>query len=334
MYGAMLAKSLGAVTMAFGTHVTPMPLETLRDFPALDFVLRGEPELTLRELIDDLEGRQRAAAGGRRLFATHDAGYRPQRAGAPAPTAGPTCRAIKGLVWRQAARSAEPGSAVHRRLDALPMPLHDLLPLQTYRMPLMKGPFSFIVTSRGCPAGCKYCIKHVTYSPIDPAALAAERVMRRSPSCTRLGIRNIHMYRRPVHGQSRAGRRAVHGCCIDAGLKIRWTCNSRVDYVDEEMLGADGQGRLLDDRWGIESGNEAISKRAAQGRRSEEGARGADLVARRPASRTGATSSSACRARPTRRSSRRSPSRRRCRSRWRCSTSPRRTRARRSSSRW
>ena len=34
--------------MAFGTHVTPMPRETLRDFPALDFVLRGEPELTLR----------------------------------------------------------------------------------------------------------------------------------------------------------------------------------------------------------------------------------------------------------------------------------------------
>ncbi len=30
-------------------------------------------------------------------------------------------------------------------------------------MPMIKGPFTFIVTSRGCPAGCKYCIKHVTY---------------------------------------------------------------------------------------------------------------------------------------------------------------------------
>src|SRR5688500_19777485 len=58
MYGVMLAKSLGAVTMAFGTHVTAMPLETLRDFPSLDIVLRGEPELTIREVVDVLEGKQ------------------------------------------------------------------------------------------------------------------------------------------------------------------------------------------------------------------------------------------------------------------------------------
>jgi anaerobic magnesium-protoporphyrin IX monomethyl ester cyclase len=30
-------------------------------------------------------------------------------------------------------------------------------------MPMIKGPFTFIVTSRGCPAGCTYCIKHVSY---------------------------------------------------------------------------------------------------------------------------------------------------------------------------
>src|SRR5512137_1742201 len=52
MYGAFLARSLGAITIAFGTHVTPMPRETMASFPALDYVLRGEPELTLRELMD------------------------------------------------------------------------------------------------------------------------------------------------------------------------------------------------------------------------------------------------------------------------------------------
>jgi hypothetical protein len=52
MYGVFLAKSLRAVTIGFGTHVTPMGAETLRAYPALDFVLRGEPEASLRELID------------------------------------------------------------------------------------------------------------------------------------------------------------------------------------------------------------------------------------------------------------------------------------------
>src|SRR5512136_3177711 len=63
MYGAFLARSLGAITLGFGTHVTPMPRETLQQFPALDFILRGEPELPLRELMDTL----RVASGEWRI---------------------------------------------------------------------------------------------------------------------------------------------------------------------------------------------------------------------------------------------------------------------------
>ena len=55
LYGVFLAKSLRAVTIGFGTHVTPMGAETLHAYPALDFVLRGEPEASLRELIDTFE---------------------------------------------------------------------------------------------------------------------------------------------------------------------------------------------------------------------------------------------------------------------------------------
>src|SRR5512147_2847730 len=58
MYGVFLAKALGAKTVAMGTHVTPMWRETLEPFPALDFVLQGEPEMTLRELVDAHEGRE------------------------------------------------------------------------------------------------------------------------------------------------------------------------------------------------------------------------------------------------------------------------------------
>jgi anaerobic magnesium-protoporphyrin IX monomethyl ester cyclase len=77
-------------------------------------------------------------------------------------------------------------------LDDLPMPLHDLLPLDKQRMPMIKGPFTFIVTSRGCPAGCKYCIKHVSYQ--NRCAC-----VRRRPSFDELdpgqaGHHNIHMY--------------------------------------------------------------------------------------------------------------------------------------------
>jgi anaerobic magnesium-protoporphyrin IX monomethyl ester cyclase len=52
---------------------------------------------------------------------------------------------------------------------------------------------------------------------------------------------------------------------LQEGLKIRWTCNSRVDYVDEEMLKLMGRAGCWMISWGIESGNEIILKKAAKG---------------------------------------------------------------------
>src|SRR5512139_3546211 len=41
MVGVCLAKSRGAATITFGTHVTPIPRETMRPYPALDYALVG-----------------------------------------------------------------------------------------------------------------------------------------------------------------------------------------------------------------------------------------------------------------------------------------------------
>ena len=48
---------------------------------------------------------------------------------------------------------------------------------------------------------------------------------------------------------------------IKEGLKIKWTCNSRVDYVDEEMLKLMGKAGCWYISWGIESSNEQILKK-------------------------------------------------------------------------
>ena len=81
MHGVFLARALGARTLAFGTHVTPLTLETMRPFPALDFVLRGEPELTLRELLDTLEGKSPSDPAVARMVAQTSLG--PRVAGSP-----------------------------------------------------------------------------------------------------------------------------------------------------------------------------------------------------------------------------------------------------------
>ncbi len=261
MYGCFLAKARGAVTIAFGTHITPIPRETLRSYPALDFGLVGEPDLTLRDLIDHLERRlDERSKEIKVLFDAHDPEYQTHLSeGGDVDLAG-----IKGLAWRNGdeilVNFPRPFIA---DLDDLPIPYHEQLPLMEYRMPMIKGPFTFIVTSRGCPAGCTYCIKHVSYQyglRLRSPALLMEEMWK----LKELGIHNIHMYADlfTVH------RDQVMELCermIAEKIDIKWTCNSRVDYVDQEMLEMMSKAGNWLISWGIESGNEQILKHARKG---------------------------------------------------------------------
>lgn len=264
LYGTFLAKAVGAVTFAFGTHITSMPRETLRPFPSLDFGLRGEPDLTLRDVIDHLDGRQfERPAAIDRLFQRHEATYAPQ----PLITdsASPLDLSfIKGLIWRRHGQViVNADRPFIADLDDLPMPLHELLPLQRYLMPLIKGPFTFIVTSRGCPAGCTYCIKHVSYGPT-LRMRSPDKLVEEIAQLGTLGIHNIHMYA----DLFTVNREQVMGLCrglIDAGLRIRWTCNSRVDFVDQEMLQVMARAGCFYIAWGLESASEQILSHARKG---------------------------------------------------------------------
>lgn len=275
MYGVFLAKAVGAKTMAFGTHVTPMTLETLRPFPALDFVLRGEPEMTIRELLDTVEQKTPSNPKVAKMLAETS---KPQmrRVGAetladnfPVQEATNPYAAILGLAWRNGPEIViNPDRPFIPNLDDLPIPAHEMLPLDKQRMPMMKGPFTFIVTSRGCPAGCKYCIKHVSYQN-SVRVRTAENMVEEIEYLVKLGITNIHMYA----DLFTVNRDHVVSFCkllIERGIKINWTCNSRVDYVDEEMLMLMGKAGCWFISWGIESANEIILKRARKGYKKEQ----------------------------------------------------------------
>jgi radical SAM superfamily enzyme YgiQ (UPF0313 family) len=275
MYGVFLAKSLGAKTMAFGTHVTPMTLETMRPFPALDFVLRGEPEMTLRDLIDRFEGKSPSNPKVAKMLCETGT-LQTRRIGSevvsdifPASQADTPCSAILGLAWRNGDEVIiNPDRPFIPDLNDMPVPRHEMLPLDKQRMPMIKGPFTFIVTSRGCPAGCKYCIKHVTYQNT-LRVRSAEHIMEELEHLVNLGITNIHMYA-DLFTVNREHVMTLCNAIIERGLKIRWTCNSRVDYVDEEMLRLMGKAGCWLISWGIESANELVLKRARKGYKKEQ----------------------------------------------------------------
>jgi len=282
MYGTFLARSMGATTIAFGTHVTPIPRETMRAFPTLDFALRGEPELTLRELVDTLDS---LAAGAPlpegwpgvepdvrarlvHLFADADPDWRPAWTTEPL-TRTSALSAIRGLVWRDGNEIVVNSDRPFiRHLDDLPLPRHDLLPLKKYRAPLVGGPYAFIVTSRGCPGGCRFCIKHVSYGQ-SVRFRSPENILAELELLVGLGVRHIHMYA----DLFTVSREQVMGLCegiLERNLRIRWTCNSRVDFVDPEMLRMMARAGCWMISWGIESGSEEVLRRAGKGIRLEQ----------------------------------------------------------------
>ncbi len=261
MYGVFLAKARGAVTIAFGTHITPIPVETMKPFPNLDFGLVGEPDLGLRDLIDHLEGNlTHRPAVVQTLIEKHDPNYKFSLN----EDGSVNLHGIKGLVWRKGEQIILnfPRPFISD-LDDLPIPLHHLLPWDKYRMPLIHGPFTFIVTGRGCTAGCIYCIKHVSYQ-YSVRLRSPEKILEELWVLKKMGINNVNMYA----DLFTANREQVMGLCklmIESGINMKWTCNSRVDYVDEEMLQMMAKAGCYYMTWGIESGSEQVLKHARKG---------------------------------------------------------------------
>jgi anaerobic magnesium-protoporphyrin IX monomethyl ester cyclase len=261
MYGTFLAHARGAKTIAFGTHVTPIPVETMRSFPSLDFILVGEPDLTIRDLLDHLGGKlDQRSPMIQKLITEHDPGYQPS----VTESGSVVMDGIKGLAWRRGDEIIVNATRPFiKNLDDLPVPMHELLPYKKYVMPSIKGPFTFIVTSRGCTAGCIFCIKHVSYQ-YGVRLRSPEKIMEELWVLKKLGINNVNMYA----DLFTASREQVVNLCqmmIDQAIHMKWTCNSRVDYVDEEMLAIMGKAGCWYIAWGLESGNEQVLHHARKG---------------------------------------------------------------------
>lgn len=247
LHVAELAKQLGATTIAIGPHVTTMP-ESVSEFPAVDYAIRGEVEETIVELLDELEaGREPAGVKG---IAYHRG---------------------DGVVVTEERPLLED-------LGKLPRPRQDLLPLERYRMPMIDGSFTMVTTSRGCPFPCIYCRKmalwgnRVRLRPVDD-------IMDELVWLHELGVDSVVF----LADLFTVNRKQVIELCrriIEAGLPLKWQCNSRVDHVDEEILSWMKRAGCWQIAFGLESGSQEILDRAKKGITVEQTEKAIALVNR------------------------------------------------------
>lgn len=212
-----------------GNHATLMPGETLAAAPEIDYLVRGEGEGTFLELLAALE-----------------AGRSPDE--------------IRGISYRKDGRIVD--TALREgieELDSLPFLSYHLLPLRAYRPHPPHGralPFAVMITSRGCPYRCAYCSKPVFGSKFraqSPGRVVDEIAYLQES----FGVRELAFY----DDVFTLDKRRADGIATEIrrrGLKILWSCETRVNLVDKELLANMKKAGCYSVSYGIESGSQRI----------------------------------------------------------------------------
>jgi len=233
MYATYLGKRYNSHTVVVGPHVTALPKETMECFPSCDFGIRGEAEGTLEELLKTVDN-------------------------------GSDLRQVKGLVYRDnGSIKVNEERPFIEDLDSLPIPLHELLPVDRYQLPYIGKRYTFVLHSRGCPNACHFCRQTVMWKS-QPRLRSPESICEELKYLDRLGVHNI-MFHADTFTQDRDN---VMGLCrqiLDNNLKVRWICNARIDRVDEEMLGWMKKAGCWMINYGIESGVQDILVKCNKG---------------------------------------------------------------------
>jgi len=229
-----LGKFFGARTIAVGPHVTSLPQETLEQFPTLDFAIIGEAEETIADLLRACES-------------------------------GSDMAGVKGIAYRDGHGKV---IITEKRpfiedLDTLPIALHELLPISKHHLPFIGSNYTFVLASRGCPFQCTFCRQPIMWER-QVRKRSAKSILEELQYLNQLGINNL-MFHSDTFTIDRDIVLELCEAIVQAGLKVRWICNSRVDTVDPEMLRAMKRAGCWMIAYGIETGSDTILKNVKKG---------------------------------------------------------------------
>jgi len=229
-----------------GSHVTYFDQEILAEHPAVDAVVRGEFEYTCADL-------------ARALDAGDDLGQ------------------VLGLTYRDGALSgSEPGREVRRNpdrplfepLDEMPFPARHIVKGEGYRAGIYSGGYpTAMVSSRGCPYRCTFCLwPDILYGHKFRARSAENVVDEIEQAVRKYGHDEIYF----DDDTFTIDRQRVMDICRlinERGLEkeVEWIAQCRVDTVDREMLEAMKAANCGYILFGVESGSPKMLKKMKKG---------------------------------------------------------------------
>ncbi len=168
---------------------------------------------------------------------------------------------VKGLVWNDGSKWVvnEPREWSDS-LDDLPFPARDLLDNYRYFDPILKNPFTFIVSGRGCPYGCSFCNW--------PIYLTGRRLRKRSAENILDEIKHIadnyefksFLFNDDTFTADKSHALRIAEMIMERGIKVKWGCYARADFDDVEVLKTMKKSGAFLLKIGIETSDRKIQK--------------------------------------------------------------------------
>ncbi len=222
---AQLAKVVrpDTVVVVKGAHFWRDQPSILKQYPMIDVVMRGEYEETIADLVTQ-----------------------------------PDWEKVAGIVYRRNGGITSTGKRPYLEdLDRLPYPARHLANNSLYIRPDLGELQTTIVTNRGCPEKCIFCLA--------PRVAGRENRVRSIPNIlgelencvNQHGIRNF-LFRSDTFTLNPDWVIRLCQGIERAGLKIKWSCNSRVDTLNGEVLRAMREAGCWLISFGVESGSQEI----------------------------------------------------------------------------
>lgn len=151
-----------------------------------------------------------------------------------------------------------------QNLDELPFPARHLIDNNIYRRPDNNSVQAVIKVSRGCPHHCFFCLATPT-SGSKVRMRSPENIIAEIRECiTKYNIKNF-IFWSDIFNQDREWTMNLCKKIIDSGLKFTWSANTRADTADERMAKYMHKAGCRLVSIGVESGSQYILDKIGKG---------------------------------------------------------------------
>ncbi len=235
---ARIAKSVNRdIVVVLGGPAATTCKDMVLEDQNVDFAVRGEGEITMLELLKELQNSK------------------------------PNPCAVDGLSFKG------PAGIIHNKrralienISALPYPARDAL-LYTDMLSgwIFDSVMGHLITSRGCSYSCTFCANHAVWGSKKVRMRTAQDVVDEI-----IYLRDTYGIQRFVFwdDQFTINRQRTVAICnllLEKEANVRWLCLVRADTIDEQLLRLMKKAGCYEVQVGVESGSDRILKKVKKG---------------------------------------------------------------------